>query len=173
MYKNKKHDTSFKLKLIRQHHRGSSIKELSRKWGISHSLLTRWVDHYNSSGIQGLLPRPHHFHTIDFKFGVVESYRKEGLSLRDCCLRYNIANESTVLGWLRKYELLGIEGLGERRGRPKAMEKNKKNSPKKRKPPTRLEELEKENLYLRAENELLKKLEALAQKKETPPNKRR
>lgn len=78
-----------------------------------------------------------------------------------------------MLGWLRKYELLGIEGLGERQGRPKAMEKNKKTSPKKSKPLTRLEELEKENLYLRAENELLKKLEALAQKKETPPNKRR
>jgi transposase len=173
MYKNKKHHTSFKLKLIRQHHRGSSIKELSMKWGLSRSLLTRWVDHYNSSGIQGLLPRPHHFHTIDFKFKVVESYRNEGLSLRNCCLRYNIANESTVLGWLRKYELMGIEGLSEQRGRPKVMEKNKKKSPKKSNALTRLEELEKENLYLRAENELLKKLEALAQKKGTSLNKKR
>ncbi len=53
----------------------------------------------------------------------VESYRKEGLLLRDCCLGYDIANERTVLGWLRRYELLAIEGLGERRCRPKAMKK--------------------------------------------------
>lgn len=44
---------------------------------------------------------------------------------------------------------------------------------KKVKPLTRLEELEKENLYLKAENELLKKLEALAQQRETPQKKKR
>jgi transposase len=49
----------------------------------------------------------------------------------------------------------------------------KKDKPVKRTEPlTRLEELEKENLYLRAENELLKKLEALAQQRQTPKKKR-
>jgi transposase len=51
--------------------------------------------------------------------------------------------------------------------------KEDKPSPKEAKPLTKLEELEKENLYLKAENELLKKLEALAQKRETPQKKRR
>ncbi len=51
----------------------------------------------------------------------------------------------------------------------------KEKKPKKTttKPLTRLEELEKENLYLRAENELLKKFEALAQEKETLQKKKR
>ncbi len=48
----------------------------------------------------------------------------------------------------------------------------KNNLSKKTQPLTRLEELEKENLYLKAENELLKKLEALAQARETQKKKR-
>lgn len=65
-----------------------------------------------------------------------------------------------------------MNGLVTPLGRPKVMKKDKPSSPKKTKPLTRLEELEKENLYLRAENELLKKLEALAQSRKMPQKKK-
>lgn len=49
-----------------------------------------------------------------------------------------------------------------------------KRQPKKESGPlTRLEELEKEVLYLRAENELLKKLDALIREREAVPQKKR
>lgn len=49
-----------------------------------------------------------------------------------------------------------------------------KQQPKKGNVPlTRLEELEKEVLYLRAENELLKKLDALIREREAAPPKKR
>ena len=137
---------------------------------MSTSMLRRWVDHYQSLGEKGLLPKAHQYHSSEFKLKVVKSYLDEGLSLRDCCLQYGIAHESTVLSWVRRYELSGLHGLGEQRGRPKLMKKN--NLSKKTQPLTRLEELEKENLYLKAENELLKKLEALAQARETQKKKR-
>ena len=171
MYKNKKHDALFKLKLVKEYQGGISITGLSKKWGVSKSLMTRWIDRYNSQGCQGLFTRSHQYYSSGFKLKVVKSYQEEGLSLRACCLRYDIANESTVLSWVRKYETLGFDSLGKQHGRPKVMKKDKP-SLKKTKPLTRLEELEKENLYLRAENELLKKLEALVQQKETPSKKR-
>jgi transposase len=130
----------------------------------------RWVDHYQTSGKEGLSAKSRQYHSCAFKFKVVESYRKDGLSLRDCCLSYGIANEGTVHSWVRRYEQSGLDGLREQRGRPKIMRKN--SPPKKKQELTRLEELEKENLYLRAENELLKKLEALAQPRQTPKKKR-
>lgn len=167
---NRKHGAAFKLKVIKEHLRGDSITSVALKWGLSRSLLTRWVDHYNSSGNKGLLPRLVQYHSAEFKIKVVESYRKQELSLRDCCLHYGIANESTLLSWVRKYEQSGLDGLRKQRGRPKLMKKNI--PPKKTKPLTRLEDLERENLYLRAENELLKKLEALAQQKTTQKRKR-
>ena len=170
MRKNKKHEAAFKLKVVKEYLRGDSIRSLALKWDLSRSLLKRWIDHYQLSGEQGLLPKAYQYHSSEIKFKVVESYVKDGLSLRDCCSDYGIANESMVLSWIRKYELSGLAGLQQQRGRSKIMKD--KIPPKKTKPLTRLEELEQENLYLRAENELLKKLEALAQAKETQKKKR-
>lgn len=169
MYKNKKHGAAFKLKVVKEQQQGDTVTAVASRWGLSKSLLTRWIDHYNSFGDKGLLPKVRQHHSSEFKFKVVESYRKEGLSLRDCCSRYAIANESTVLSWVRKHEQSGLAGLRQQRGRPKVMKENRS---RKTKPLTRLEELEQENLYLKAENELLKKLEALAQEKRTQKKKR-
>lgn len=170
MNKNKKHEATFKLKVVKEVLQGCSVTGVASRWGLSKSLLTRWIDHYNSFGGKGLLPKPRQYHSQAHKFKVVESYRREGLSLRDCCSKYDIANESSVLSWVRKYEKSGQDGLREQRGRPKVMKENQPR--KKTKPLTKLEELEQENLYLRAENELLKKLEALAQEKRTLKKKR-
>jgi transposase len=74
--------------------------------------------------------------------------------------------------WISKYEQLGVEGLKEQKGRPATMKKDKSTA-KKTQPLTRLEELEKENLYLRAENDFLKKLEALTREKQTQQSKKR
>jgi transposase len=170
MKKNKKYEPAFRLQVVKEHLDGESIKKLAGRWGLATSLLRRWVDHYQSSGEKGLLPKVHQYRSSEFKLKVVKSYLNEGLSLRDCCLQNGIAHESTVLSWVKKYELSGLNGLREQRGRPKLMKKN--NPSKKTQPLTRLEELEKENLYLRAENDLLKKLEALAQARETQKKKR-
>lgn len=51
--------------------------------------------------------------------------------------------------------------------------KKDKPAAKKTEPLTRLEELEKENLYLRAEIDLLKKLDALTLEKQTRQKKKR
>jgi transposase len=170
MNKNKKHDATFKVEVVKEHLSGDSLTAVSLKWGLSRSLLTRWVDQYSASGSTGLLPKARVHHSQEFKLKVVEHYRSQELSLRDCCSHYGVANESIVLSWVRGYELSGLHGLREQRGRPKLMKKD--NPSKQIQPLTRLEELEKENLYLKAENELLKKLEALTQAKETPKKKR-
>jgi transposase len=172
MYKNKKHEASFKLKVIKEHLRGDSLTGISKRWEISRSLLTRWIDHYNSSGSIGLLSkssRPPY--SVEFKQRVVDSYKNENLSLRDCCLRYKIPAESTVLLWVKKYDEMGMNGLIVHSKRTIRMNKDK-GKPKEQRPLTRLEELEKENLRLRAEIELLKKLEALVQEKEAQKKKR-
>ena len=170
MRKNRKHEQAFKLKVVKEYFAGESLTSLARKWGLSKSLVRRWKDHYSASAEGGLLPKVKHYRSAEFKLKVVESYNHEGLSLKDCCSRYCIPNASSVLFWIRRYELLGIDGLRGQPGRPKIMKKDK--PVKKTGPLTRVEELEKENLYLKAENELLKKLEALAQQRQTPKKKR-
>lgn len=171
MGKNRKHGAEFRLQVIKDNLRGSSVTHLSKKWDISRSLIRKWIDHHVSYGTKGLLPKRDHYYTKEFKLNVVKAYKDKGLSLRDCCLQFKISSQSTVFTWARKYEQLGIDGLSEQRGRPKTMKK-KKPAAKQTKPLTRIEELEKDNLYLRAENDFLKKLGALTQKKQTQQRKK-
>jgi len=167
----KKHGAEFRLKLVREHLSGSWITGLSKKHEVPKTLLSKWISHYKLLGAPGLLPKPNAHYSTEFKLAAIQSYRNNELSLRDCCLRYNIPSDSTLLNWLVKYERPGVIGLGEQRGRPQLM-KDKPSPKKKSDSLTRLEELEKENLYLKAENELLKKLHALAQPKEAQKRKR-
>lgn len=172
MAKNRKHSADFKLQLIKEHEQGTSVGSLSGRWNISTSLIRKWIDHYQSNGSKGLLPKLYFYYTQSFKLKVVKTYKDKGLSLRDCCLQFNIPAPSTIIYWAAKYERLGLEGLREQKGRPTSMKKDKPQD-KKAEPLTRLEELEKENLYLRAENDFLKKLDALTREKQTQQSKKR
>lgn len=172
MTKNRKHGTEFKLQIIKDYQKGNSVTSLSKKWNISRSLITKWTDHYRLSGAKGLLAKRYDYYTTSFKLKVVKFSKNKGLSLRDCCLQFNIPTQSTLSSWISKYEQMGILGLREQKGRPSTMKKDKP-AAKKDKPLTRLEELEKENLYLRAENDFLKKLDALTREKQTQQSKKR
>ncbi len=172
MTKNRNHSAEFKLQIIKDNQQGSSIRSLSGKWNISTSLIRKWIDHHCSDGAKGFLPKNRVYHTKEFKLKVIKAYRDKRLSLRDCCLQFNIPSQSTVSSWATKYEELGLNGLREQKGRPSTMKRDKP-AVKKTEPLTRLEELEKENLYLRAENDFLKKLDALTREKQTQQSKKR
>jgi transposase len=172
MAKNRKHEAEFKLQVIEEHVKGHPVNFLSKKYEISRSLIRKWIDHHRSNGTEGLLPKSCLYYPKEFKLKVVKAYKDKRLSLRDCCLRFNIPTQSTISSWVRRYEQLGINGLNEQKGRPKIMKKDKP-AAKKTEPLTRLEELEKENLYLRAEIDLLKKLDALTLQKQTRQKKKR
>jgi transposase len=83
--------------------------------------------------------------------------------LTDACLTFNIPAKSTIISWQRKYKEEGLIGLALKpKGRPAFMNFKRKKS-KTDKPLTREEELLRELEYLRAENEILKKFNALVQ----------
>jgi transposase len=172
MRKNRKHGAEFRLQIIKDNQKGNSIGSLSKKWDISTSLIRKWIDHHCSSGAKGLLPKRYVYYTKELKLNVVRAYKDKGLSLRDCCLQFNIPSQSIVFSWARKHEQLGVDGLSGQKGRPRTMNKDKP-TVKKTNPLTKLEELEKDNLYLRAEIDYLKKLDALTQKKQTQQRKKR
>ena len=171
MAKNRKHKSEFRLQVVKEALIGHSVRSLSRKWNIQRTLITKWIDHHRLGGATELLPKRYSYYTKEFKVTVVKSYKDKGLSLRDCCLQFNIPTQSTLLSWVRKYEQLGLEGLNEQKGRPATMKKDKP-ATKNDKPLTRLEELEQENLYLKAEIDFLKKLDALTREKQTQQRKK-
>lgn len=169
-----KYNYEFKLRCVYEvlkNHR--SVKSVSITEGMALSQLKRWISLYNKQGDKGLIPRQNQLYTIDFKIKVLDSISNKFLSLNEACLEFNIPSHSIITKWQQRFEQYGIEGLSDKpRGRPKSMT-YKRAKKKSNKPLTREEELLLEIESLRAENALLKKLQALIQAEEAEQNKKR
>ena len=110
---------------------------------------------------------PNKRYTPEFKQLVVETMRKEHISVREVMRRFEINNHGIIERWERIYLEEGPEGLAiERRGR-----KNSSQSAKSSK--TVEEDLIAENQRLRAENEYLKNLQALVLEEERRRHRKR
>jgi transposase len=158
------YDFAFKMKLVEESMLGKkSIKSISNFYKLSDSMLRKWIDQYNHYGIEGLKPKHKKQYSNAFKLLAVTDFYDNKLTLRECCLKFNISGFSTLTGWLIKYDRQGSQGFSSQSKRDKIMEERGKI--KKSGNQLSREELEKENLYLKAENAFLKKLEALTVKK--------
>jgi transposase len=92
----------------------------------------------------------------EFKQMVVEDLRKNHLSYSETMRKYGIAGKASIQNWERIYLEEGIEGLyTDRRGRGSS------GRPAKQMTRQTEEDLISENQRLRAENDYLKKLNAL------------
>ena len=150
----------FKLECVRKHKAGEHIEDPG---GCKHhtfwDTVLEWVRVYDALGEIGL---EHKKPKRDWKTKLDMILRVEnGESFRTVAFSNGIKG-SLLSKWYKIYQESGIDGLKlDRRGRPPKMVKK----PKASNEPKTKEELEKELEYLRAENEYLKKLSALVQKR--------
>ena len=173
MYKRRKYSYEFRLQCVEAVLKDNrSVKSVAMEKGFDESNLRLWVGFYQKHGKSGLQYKGNRRYDVSYKLLVLKAIDKELLSLRAACARFNIPSEATIISWRKAYESEGEPGLiCKQKGRPKKMKPPiKRKSSKSAKPLTREEELLIENEYLRAENELLKKLRALVQtnKKQKP-----
>ena len=150
----------FKLECVQKYKDGEPINDPG---GCKHKsfvdIVRRWVRIYDSVGEVGL---EHHFKTRTWqdKLALIQRVM-DGESLQSVSIE-NAISESLLSKWFKIYRESGIDGLKlDKRGRPPKMAKKPKTSNEIK----TKEELEKELEYLRAENEYLKKLNALVQKR--------
>lgn len=168
MGKRIKYDYDFRLRCVEAVLAGhESLSSIAKESGIGRSNLQLWLKFYEAYGKPGLKSMSTRHYDARFKLHVLRTVELEKLSLMEACARFNIASVSLIINWRKVYESEGESGLIPKpKGRPSTMKqpiKRKKKAPNR--PLTREEELLKENEYLRAENELLKKLQALVHNK--------
>ena len=168
-----KYNYEFKLRCVEEVlNKSRSIKSVAREERLNESNLRLWIGFYNKYGREGLVPRQNQSYTLDFKGKVLDVINNKFLSLNEACLEFNIPSNSIIITWQKSYDRYGSTGLlAKPRGRPKVMT-YKRAKKKSSIPLTREEELLMENESLRAENELLKKLQALIQAEEAEQNKK-
>lgn len=131
---------------------------------ISDSVVRMLVAQYKQNGIEGLSHR-NGTYSGEFKLNVLQYQQEHKLSDKETAVLFKIPNWGTICAWRKKYLEGGYELLSrDRRGNPKNMA-NKK-SKKKAEPKTELEKLREENEWLRMENAILKKLNALVLEEE-------
>ena len=166
MHKRNKFDYKLRLQCCEAVTKGNrSLKSVATEKNINPSNLRLWLRFYEQYGKSGLKSRSNRHYDVAFKLQVLATINSDLLSLRSACVRFNIPSESVIISWRKAYDLNGESGLiSQPKGRPKKMKLPIKRKPRKpTKPLTKEEELLRENEYLRAENELLKKLQALVQ----------
>jgi transposase len=170
-----KYNYEFKLRCVEEvlkKHR--SVITVASENSIAYSNLKRWISFYIEFGNKGLLPiQKNKNYSVTFKLKVLQAMEKKSLSLGEACLAFNIPARSTIMSWQRRYAEEGLAGLKLKLiGRPSSMNFKKRKQRKTDKPITREEELLKELEYLRAENEILKKFNALVQAEQAKQKKR-
>ena len=157
----------FKLDMVKRYLNGEAIPLFGN--GSRHTCcktVRTWVKLYHYHGEEGLSHR-YHKHTIEEKRQAVIRFM-DGESREDIAASLGIS-KSVLLQWSRLYLKGGLAGieLNHLSGRPPIMS-TKKNPGRK----TRAE-LERENEYLKAEVEYLKKLDALVQKRKVQRQKKK
>jgi len=172
-----KYDESFKLSIVQSYAAGhSGFNGIARRYGLDAATVRRWVKGYELHGVDGLRKKFSHY-SAAFKLSVLQRMWQEELSIRQALALFDIRGGTGVIReWERQYHDGGIQALEPKpRGRMKKMPAPESAEPLAgQSEGTRtLEQLLKENEYLRAELAYLKKLQALLQaKKPLAPTKR-
>ncbi|MBU3075739.1 helix-turn-helix domain-containing protein [Clostridium estertheticum] len=81
--------------------------------------------------------------------------------MNDLCIKYHISSNTVLCNWIKKYNQFGIEGLMERRGKPKLEELMTEDEKSKDK----YKLLEAQNRRLQMENALLKKIQEIERRR--------
>lgn len=169
-----KYSYEFKLDCVKEVlENDRTVESVARERDFDESGLRRWISFYKAYGCEGLLSRRNQKYSSSYKLKVIRTIERKSLSLSEACITFNIPNSSVIINWQKRFKDNGAVALEDKpKGRPKSMA-YKRAKKKSDKPLTREEELLLEIESLRAENELLKKLQALIQAEEAAQNKKR
>ena len=167
-----KYSNEFKLEVVKYYFENNvGYRIVSSHFGVSRSLVLRWIRKYKENGYTGLIKNQKSSYSGDLKKYVVEYMHNNHLSANEAAIQFNLAGDYIVNKWERIYYEEGPQALyKERRGRSKKMSSKSK---KKKLNKEVEEDLIAENQRLRMENEYLKKLNALVQERIKRENKKK
>lgn len=167
-----KYPFEFKLEVVKYVIFGKhSYPQASEKYEIHQEQIRVWCNRFKSLGEEGLKPQKIKKYDGNFKVEVVEYMYANHLSFEKTALHFKLPSSTIVVLWKRMYDEKGREYLLNNRAiavsgmqvkQRKRMKKNTNTSDLTNKSK---QELLKEIEDLRMENDYLKKLDALVQKR--------
>jgi transposase len=168
-----KYTEQFKLKVVKHYLKGPmGYCRLGAHYAVASPHIRNWVAAYRLHGVDGLRRKVGQY-DAKFKLSVLQYMWENALSNRQAAAHFNVRNPTSIGIWDSRYREGGMEALARPRNQVLHMKApTLKPEPKPDHERSR-EDLLKELEYLRMENEVLKKLEALAQARKTGATKKR
>jgi transposase len=174
-----KYTEQTKLSAVQDYCSGKAgLRDVAHRHGVDFSSLRQWVAAYQVHGAAGLKAKKVQYYSTEFRLSVLRRMHEEQLSYRQVAALFDIRRFGIVGDWERRYDEGGLKALfnqPKRAGSPRKMSKPTV--------PTQLpspddesrtrDELITELNQLRMENDYLKKLDALVQKKRAAQQKKR
>lgn len=156
-----------KLDAVRLYSKLGNGEEVSRRTGICAGLIRFWVRQCESNGISSLIPDgKNRTYSPEIRISIVEEIKKKKLNLNEASLAFNLPRR-TIYKWCQKVEADGYCALFDHIDKDKLLTGMPRKK-KKEEPLTELEQLREENMRLRAELDLIKKVDALVAKRCKP-----
>ena len=145
-----------KIEMYRLKKEGYSNKELSKKFKINLSYVDCMIRLADLHGETVLIKGKNTYYPPGLKLDIINEVLIFGNSIHATSLKYALPNSSLLCNWISKFKENGYNILEKPRGRTSKMKNNNKKIEKNEL--SKVEQLEKELEYLRAENAVLKKL---------------
>ncbi|WP_338981481.1 IS3 family transposase [Fusobacterium nucleatum] len=161
-----------KIEIYERRKNGETISSLAKAFNVYKSTIEYLIALIKKHGYDILRDAKNRVYSKDFKLQTINRVLVNHESPRQVAIDIGLASNGILHNWLSKFKENGYNVIEKKKGRKsKSMTKPKKND-KALSEKEKIKQLEEENIYLKAENEYLKKLRALVQERELKEKKK-
>ena len=161
-----------KIEIYERRKKGETISSLTKSFDVQGANIRYLIALIKKHGYDILRKNKNRTYSKDFKLQIINRILINHESINSVAINIGLVSPGILHNWLSKFKENGYNVVEKKKGRkPKSMTKLKKND-KTLSEKEKIKQLEEENLYLKAENEYLKKLRALVQERELKEKKK-
>lgn len=155
---NKRSDESIRKRAIEFFDEGFGYVAVANTLGLSHSTVRDWLFAYNALGKEALLVTVRQSYSFETKVAAVNDALDGKLSKPEILKKYGVSNMTSLRNWIKLYQEGGPDSLKSKKVGRKTNEQKRTEMTEEDRLRLRIEELE-------LENEILKRIAALTEKK--------
>ena len=161
-----------KIEIFERRKKGETTSSLAKSFNVYKSTINYLISLIKKHGYDILRNGKNRVYSKEFKLLTINRILVNHESPRQVAINIVLTSNSILHNWLSKFKENGYNVVEKKKGRkPKSMTKPKKNN-KELSEKEKIKQLEDEIIYLKAENEYLKKLKALVQERELKEKKK-